>query len=58
MYTNRVFYWTVWAQLPLKSSLLDKPALEQYLRHMEMWIPAVAVTIEGSEAIGNPARIQ
>ncbi len=37
---------SVWAQLPLKSALLDKPALEQYLRHMEMWIPQVGVTID------------
>ncbi len=41
-----LFVGTAWAQLPLKSSLLDKPALEQYLRHMEMWIPAVAVSID------------
>ena len=41
-----LFIGTAWAQLPLKSSLLDKPALEQYLRHMEAWIPAISVTID------------
>lgn len=37
---------TAWAQAPLKSSLLDKPALEKYLRHMEMWIPGITVNID------------
>jgi protein-disulfide isomerase len=40
------FVGTTWAQLPLKTSLLDKPALEQYLRHMEMWIPGISVNID------------
>jgi protein-disulfide isomerase len=41
-----LFIGTAWAQLPLKSSLLDKPALEQYLRHLEAWIPAISVVID------------
>ena len=35
----------VFAQAPLKSPV-DKAALETYLRHMELWIPQVNVTID------------
>jgi protein-disulfide isomerase len=34
------------AQLPTRQNVLDKAALETYLRRLELWIPAVAVQVD------------
>src|SRR5579859_7926892 len=36
----------IFAQAPAPKATIDKAALEAYLRHAELWIPQVAVSID------------
>ena len=36
----------IFAQTPAPKATIDKAAIETYLRHAELWIPQVAVSID------------